>query len=697
MKKNVNLFVINRKGVFIRWQSKGYSVFSSLQRIVCIAVLPLVYFSTMGKTVNAQIDTIQLQEIIINENRAPATYSEMARIVHVISRSEIEKAPVQSISDLLEYAANVDVRQRGAGDVQSDISIKGGTFEQVLILLNGVRINDTQTGHHNLNLPIDLENIERIEILEGPGTQLYGANAFSGAINIITTSGTSPGANAVLAAGPYGYLTASVALSFRISNLSNYISFNYKKSDGYATNTDYKVGGVFYQAGYSRKTTSVQLQTGFQTKNFGAYNFYTPVYPNQFESVNAIYGSLVFQTGKTLKTRTSVYGRRHTDRFELFRESDNWYTKTTDGFFVMGTDTARFSKTSFYQRHNYHLTNMYGTDINTSYAGSFGTVSVGAEYRFDDIRSTNLGENSDTLAINNVDDVWYTKQKSRQNFSLYTNYQYAFNKFNLAAGVIGNLNSDFNPNVNGGIELSYRIINGVKLFSSVNQSFRMPTFTDIYYSSGDRVGNPELVPEKAITYEAGVKLKYKKFGAHFSVFQRNGYDMIDWVKLPADIKFKSENIVNVNLRGIDFQLAYNPGKSFVTNVSIAYSYMEMDKESGDYSSLYLLDYLKHKTLVKVQHKIAGKLSASWRLTWYDREGNFNVYNKVLKTYTGEIPYEPVLLLDGRLQWSDTFFDLFIDGTNLTNTTYNDIGNVQLPGIALYAGIRLHFINNKNKR
>ena len=179
--------------VFSKWKRKGFSLFQTLKREVVISVLLVSYLVSVPAIslasdkdtteVNMQYD---LEEIEVSAQRSPALYSQVARIISVIERKEIESVPAQSVQDLLEYVAGVDVRQRGAEGVQADVSVRGGTFDQTLILLNGINITDPQTGHHNLNFPVSLNQIERIEVLEGPAARIYGPNAFSGAINIVT-------------------------------------------------------------------------------------------------------------------------------------------------------------------------------------------------------------------------------------------------------------------------------------------------------------------------------------------------------------------------------------------------------------------------------------------------------------------------------------------------------------------------------
>lgn len=130
----------------------------------------------------------RLDEVQITGSRAPLTARQSAKIVEVISRDEIRRAEAQTINDVLKLATGVDVRQRGGFGVQTDISINGGTFDQITILLNGMPLTSPQTGHNAADLPVALDDIERIEILEGASARVFGSSAFNGAINIVTTS-----------------------------------------------------------------------------------------------------------------------------------------------------------------------------------------------------------------------------------------------------------------------------------------------------------------------------------------------------------------------------------------------------------------------------------------------------------------------------------------------------------------------------
>jgi iron complex outermembrane receptor protein len=216
-KKRKNISIL----AFRCWSRKNYAVFNSLHKVIKICTLCIIYNiivlpqKTQAQRSNdsLQVKSFELGEVVITAGRTPVEAQQAARIVSVITKSEIERSPVQNLNDLLRFVAGVDVRQRGAFGAQADISIRGGTYDQTLILLNGVNVTDPQTGHHNLNLPIDLESIERIEILQGPAAKSFGPNAFNGAINIITGNSKHNHIRSSGMVGQYGLKKASVNIS----------------------------------------------------------------------------------------------------------------------------------------------------------------------------------------------------------------------------------------------------------------------------------------------------------------------------------------------------------------------------------------------------------------------------------------------------------------------------------------------------
>ena len=342
---------------FKRWGRKSYSLFSVLKKPVRIGVLLAVYTTVTEPEIGfAQTDTTKvsmeynLDEVKVSAQRTPVAFSQVARIISVVSREEIEAAPVQSIQELLEYALSVDVRQRGVHGVQADISVRGGSFDQTLILLNGINISDPQTGHYSLDLPVSLKSIQRIEILEGPAARVFGPNAFSGAINIITSSFDKTNLKFDLGIGQHLLTDANVSGNVNSGSFHQFMAFNRMSSDGYIDNTDFKTWNAFYQTKLETKPGILDFQIGRTNKAFGANSFYSAAYPNQFEETKTTFASVKFETGTKFHVSPSVYWRRHQDRFELFRDSPpDWY-----------------------KGHNYHLTDVFGSNLNAWFPSRFG-------------------------------------------------------------------------------------------------------------------------------------------------------------------------------------------------------------------------------------------------------------------------------------------------------------------------------------
>ncbi len=257
----------NQVKTFRRWGRKGYSVFQSMHKVIRIGFLSTTYLlfaipsnaqknlMLAGHDTISTMKNIDVEEVVVNAQRVPVAFPQVSRIVKVIGKAEIQSAPVQSLQDLLRYALNVDIRQRSNLGVQSDISIRGSSFDQVLILLNGININDPQTGHHSLNLPVSLDAIERVEILEGPASRIYGPNAFSGAINIITGSSDQTSLKIRASGGQNGYYDGGLSGTYISGKTTNFFSVDHRNSDGYIKNTDFQLtertmhqknGSVFY-------------------------------------------------------------------------------------------------------------------------------------------------------------------------------------------------------------------------------------------------------------------------------------------------------------------------------------------------------------------------------------------------------------------------------------------------------------------
>ncbi len=682
---------------FKQWKNTSWSTFGSIGKHIIISILPFSYFLTSTFTSEAQTDTVQIHEVRITSSRVPTLFSETARIIYVIDKKDIEAAPVHNLNDLIEYIANVDVRQRGNNGVQADISIRGGNFDQTLILLNGFKMNDVQTGHHNMNLPVSIENIEKIEILEGPGNRIFGINAYSGAINFITNTETANRLKASIFAGQYNYFGGNISISNSFKKFTNYFSASYKQSDGYLNepvdNTDFDSYNFFYQTALKTSFADFYFQSGYDKKSFGANSFYTPKFPWQYEQTKTSYAALKTEkNGKHYKLTHRLFLRRHQDRFELFRED---IYKHIGSYYLNGSDTAKYvpgiyEDWNYYSGHNYHLTDNIGSELKLNFYTKAGKTAIGAEYSFSRIKSNVLGEPLETNeSVPGEPDGLFTKSKSRSNINIYAEHLIKLKKLSFSAGGSLNLDSEFKENFSGGIDLSYALTKHLKSFASINQSARLPTFTDLYYDGPTNKGNPNLLPETALTYEAGIKYYSGKWHSNLSVFRREGKNIIDWVRLSDTLDWQAQNITELTTTGseISIDYAFLPG-SYVQKVGFSYAFTDVVKQSGNYISKYALDYLKHKVIFSLNHKIYKRVSASWKLRYEDRAGSYSVYDSDSGTYTCEKEYAPYTLTDVRILWKNKRFEIYLDASNLFNVDYHEFGNITMPGRQIKGGVKV---------
>ena len=677
--KKVNLLK-GKNYCFKRWTGDNYAIFSSMNRVVKIGALTAIYLSVFGFQQSiAQTDTasinkkINIEEVEVSARRATSVYSEVGRVLHVISRKDIEALPVYSVQDLLKYAMSVDVRQRGPLGMQADVSIRGGSFDQVMILFNGINVTDPQTGHLSLNLPVDMQSIERVEILEGPGARVYGPGAFSGAINFVTGTKTQDNLTLNVLGGQHGLYNASANATVKTGKLKNYVAANIASSDGYIDNTDFKNHSFFYQGQLNFGQDKLDFQVGHNDKEFGANAFYTPKYPNQFEQNKTTFASVKMTTGDKVKVSPALYWRRHQDRFELFRDNPaSWYTT-----------------------HNYHLTDVYGGNLNVVIPWALGKTSVGGELRSENIWSNNIGIDMDKPIDVPGEDAQFTKSYQRTNMSTFIEHVYTYQKLSVSAGVLMNWNSSLGLGVDffPGVDVSYWATDKVKFFGSVNKTLRLPTFTDLFYTGPTNIGNPNLKPEEALSYEGGIKIINTWFSGQTSMYYREADNLIDWGRLAGEEKYQTRNLSSLNSWGYQAQgrvlfdelIGRSPLKSF----EIGYAYIDQDKNMpDDYESVYVQDYLKHKLNMGLHVRLVSKLGASVNVLYQDREGEYIKF--VEGTYEEQATaYAPFWLTDLRLQWSEEKYKIFVDANNIFDTKYYDLGNVVQPGLWIKAGVQIN--------
>ena len=666
--------------VFRHFGNKGYSLFSCLGReVVCsvLSVATLTYASAESVStkpvVSDSVSTTTAREMMLDEvsvtgSRAPLTKSQAARMVTVLDRQDIAQAPVQSVNDLLKYAVGVDVRQRGPIGAQTDISIRGGTQDQIILLLNGINICDPQTGHNAMDLPVDLSDIVRIEVIEGPAGRIYGSSSLVGAVNIVTTSRGESQIHAE--GGSYGYANVGIRYSLapHLSHLTSSLSGSYSRSDGYSRckagtlNTDFSGAKGFYQGQYEDDDVRLNWHLGIADKGWGSGTSYaTPKWQadNQYEHTTKLYTAIQGETKRgRLHFAPSIYWNQNRDRYEGYRGEPEK------------------------MKYNYNRTDVYGVSMNAYFDWKAGRTAFGAELRNEDLVSGNLGEPlSQTHHISGTDRD-YTLGVNRTNISGYLEHNLLLKNLTISAGLVAVKNtwSNMNITVYPGVDISYRPTPSWRLHAAVNTSLRMPSFTEMYYKLQGYKADPHLKPEEMTAIEAGGSYTKGNLSVNATAWYHQGRNMIDWImdtSLGDDAVWQSVNHAKVNSVGFEMAAQWS---MFHVPCSIRYSYIDQSKEQeANIVSQYALEYLRHKLIANAQVPLVSHLTLGVNLRWQDRVGQYTDFEGQPKDY------EPYALVDARLTWQQPRYKVYLEANNLLDTSYHDFGLVEQQGRWIIAG------------
>lgn len=672
----------NQSVVWKHYSHEGWSIFASLKRRICIGVLTVATIGTVApvqasnsakhvinpETAEGDVETTSLESVTVSGTMAPLTQLQSARIVAVLSRNDIEQAGVQSVNDLFKLTSGVDVRQRSGFGIQTDISIDGGTYEQITIMLNGVNISNPHTGHLASDFPVSIADIERIEVLEGAASRVYGGTAFGGAINIVTRKEASNTIAVGAEGGSFGTMQADGRVAWIKGKVANRISGGGGRSDGGTMNDAWSKGQLFYQGDLSNQSVDMNWQFGFSRKEYGANTFYSGMSNDQWEQNERYLISVAAETKGKVHFTPSVYWNRTYDNYQ-------WHKGTPN---------------------NSHQADVFGAKMGAWLQWILGKTAVSAELRQEGILSSSLGK-----LMDEADYIWahgaekqYTKQAQRTNINYNLEHNIILNRWTISAGVVANMNTmatnkfRFYP----GVDICYRPVDRIKLFASYNKGFRMPSYTDLYYSSPDITGNDKLKPEENRSLSLGTRYAHNGVELGVRAFYNRGRNMIDYVKAMFGDAAHADNfdLDNIGVQA-DAKLDFNrlcKKDIWLKSLSVGYTYMHQDRD-GKYdifTSLYADDYLRHKFVASLNHKIVSKLSATWSVRAQKRMGSYQVFDGL--TPTNQLRnYHPYATLDIKLQWTDKNYSVYVTGTNVTNHKYMDLGNIPQPGLWLMAGAR----------
>lgn len=596
-----------------------------MKKIICSA-----FFLGVITMISAQEKESEITEVMVQGKFLSLPLKKVNENITVISKQELENSPAKSIEEVLAQFTGMDIRKRGGNGVQADISVRGSSFEQVLILVNGVRINDSQTGHNSMNIPFDLASVEKIEIVKGPAARRFGQNAYAGVINIITKASSDENIVFTASGGDFKTYSLGVGANFGNERSSNFIQVNSNNSDGYRYNTDYKINNIFYQNRYKIENGNVNFQAGIQEKKFGANGFYaTPSAKDQYEETQASIVSLgIDKNYEKWGLNSSIYWRRGQDMYEYIRNKPEIY-------------------------RNMHIGNNMGAEINGSYRSDLGTTGLGLELRKEFLASNNLGHR----------ERFVTQVFFEHHFSFFQN------TLNVSPGISwANYDKEgnfFYP----GLDVGFDFNENHKIYGNIAKVNRIPTFTDLYYVSKTEAGNPDLKPENAISAEVGYRFQKHNFLGKISGFLRDSDNSIDWSKQNENDIWRAENIGKIHTKGVEVELGQH-FNSFLKSYSVGYTFLESEhQQPSGLMSRYVMENLKHQFVAKLEVLFLKKIT-----------------NQLIYRYNERVSTGSYQILDEKLSYDTKNYNIYIMVNNILDTEYTETFGVPMPGRWFHVGI-----------
>jgi iron complex outermembrane receptor protein len=529
-----------------------------------------------------------------------------------------------SLEDFLRLDSSIDLQERGPNGTQADVAMRGGTFEQTLILVDGFRMNDLQTGHHDMDLPFAVDSFSEVEVLHGAGSTLYGSDAVGGAINFITRPPRFSELRVRTGFGNFGVNQESASGSLVTGTLAEQITFARDFSSGFMPDRDYRDLDFSSLTDLGSALGATELIVAHNDRPFGADDFYGPY--DSWEHTKTWFAAAKQDLGRF--TQVSFAYRHHHDDFVLLREGPAYYQNL-----------------HALQSFQAALRRRQGVSKNAHFF-------YGAEGYSDSIHSTNLGDHTrGRVAAYAALDVRALRRWS----------------FNLGAReeVYRSVQGDFSPSASAGYWLNSRF----KLRGNVSHAFRVPTLTDLYYHDPTSVGNPNLRPERAWDYEAGLDWHGgRRVVGDATFFELREQDVIDYLRSLPTAVWQATNIDRLRFRGVESSL--RAPLSHSQAIDLSYTAMHgYHAPMPGIESEYAFWYPVQSGTFSWRANLPHGLLARTRVSALDRYGykTYGVWDFYLARSTGRI--RPFLQL-----------------TNLTNTSYQEVQMVAVPGRAVVAGV-----------
>jgi len=597
----------------------------ALRFAVSLARASVIALSFALPSAHAQQPPTRHETIVVTGVFEPVPLEEADRPVTLVDAKSLELL-VNSPVDFLRLEPSVDLRERGINGTQADVSIRGGTFGQTLVLLDGFRMNDAQTGHHNMDLPVPLQAISRVEILRGSGSTLYGSDAVGGVINFVTKPPDFTEIRVRTAVGNFGVNQQSGSIDFAAGKFAEQLDFSRDFSSGFIPDRDYRNLAFLSSTTFSTAWGPTRILLAHNDRPFGADQFYGNF--NSWERTRTWFAGVHQALGSA--TEFSLAFRRHTDLFVLFRDHPEIYT-------------------------NHHALESFQAALRRrERLAENARLFYGVEGFRDAIVSNNLGI--------------HTRGRGAAYLAFDAR---AWKRLSFQAGAREEIyqsgRGQFSPTLSAGFWLNSRL----KLRAGAARAFRVPSLTDLYYHDPANVGSPNLRPENAWTTEAGIDAQLgKRIHGEVTIFQRDERDVIDYVRTSPSSIWQATNIQQLRSRGLEASVGAPLGR--LQELELRYTGLRGFREPiPGVESRYAFSFPVNSGVI------------DWRTTLpYGLIGRSRV--GILERY-GQNTYA---LWDFYFARAKGRIHPFIQFSNLTNTSYEEISGVVMPGRSIVAGVEI---------
>jgi vitamin B12 transporter len=584
----------------------------SLDAICCPAQQP-----TASTTVSTTV--------VVLGSPIPVSLQESARTV-VSLDAQSNSLNYQTVEDYLRTDSSVDIQQRGGGGIMADISVRGASFEQTLVLINGLRFDNAETSHFNLDLPIPLLTVDRLDVLHGEGSTLYGSDAIGGVVDIRTVTPTNTSLRLKSGVGSFGENEQAFVGSFSRKKWNDVLAGDREFSTGFIADRDYRTENGSDELGFHSKAGDSDLLLAGDDRAYGANQFYGPYM--SWERTKGWFSALTQQF--TPNTQASIDYRRHSDIYLLERDQPDGYKNQhiDDGFEGALRDQRNFARNL--------------------------TLATGLEEDTDQINSTNLGQHGRNRGAGYAALEWFVP--SRESISVGAREE-----------VFSGGTSVFSPM----LALTRWLSSTVTVHGSVGHGFRIPTYLDLYYSDPTTIGNPNLKPESAWNFEGGLSwYPSPKWAATVTTFYSRQHDTIDYTRLSAADQWRATNLPGVRFTGVETSIGWQPGSKERFTLSWTFLAGAQNALHG-LQSEYIFNYPVNNARLTWTQQISRQVALNSRLGIVQRfqQSPYAVWDTSVSRQVG---------------WVRPYLQM----TNLTNTGYYEIVDVRMPGRGFIGGVEM---------